>query len=150
MENTYLRTVEINGVKIEVDLRTAKRVDSFKIGDAVKLLIKEYSDSYTSYPATIVGFDEFVNRPTIIVAYIKIGYSETSLHFAYINKDNNDKYEIAPANEFECKAKKADAIDYFEREISKKKKEVEDLELRKTYFINNYNNYFKWFEEKTA
>ena len=37
------RIVEIDGVKIEVDLRTAKRVDSYKVGDNVKILEKEKS-----------------------------------------------------------------------------------------------------------
>lgn len=37
------RIVEINGVKIEVDMRTAKRVDSFRVGDNVKVLDKDYN-----------------------------------------------------------------------------------------------------------
>ena len=32
------RIVEIDGVKIEVDLRTAKRIDTFAVGDNVKVL----------------------------------------------------------------------------------------------------------------
>jgi len=31
-------TVEINGVKFEIDMNTAKRIDTFKIGDNVGLL----------------------------------------------------------------------------------------------------------------
>ena len=43
-EKEYMKTIEINGVKLEIDLRTAKRVDTFKIGDNVKVLKKEYGD----------------------------------------------------------------------------------------------------------
>jgi len=31
--------IEINGVKLEVDLSTAKRIDEFRVGDTVKVLI---------------------------------------------------------------------------------------------------------------
>lgn len=99
-ENEYKRIIEINGIKVEVDLRTAKRVESFKVGDPVKFLRKEYNDTFKSCPGVIVGFDEFQNRPTIIVAYIDASYSKTDLQFAYINKDSKDQ-EIAPMQEFE-------------------------------------------------
>lgn len=56
--------VEINGIKLEVDLRTAKRVEEYKVGDMVKVLKKEYGDSYKSYAGMIVGFDAFVALPT--------------------------------------------------------------------------------------
>ena len=31
------RIIDINGMKMEVDLRTAKRIDTFKVGDNVKV-----------------------------------------------------------------------------------------------------------------
>ena len=40
MSDEQKRIVEIGGVKIEVDLRTAKRVDSYRVGDPVKVLTK--------------------------------------------------------------------------------------------------------------
>jgi hypothetical protein len=59
MSNEFMRVVEINGIKVEVDLRTAKRVDSYSVGTPVKLLKQEYSDTYTTYTGVIIGFDEF-------------------------------------------------------------------------------------------
>lgn len=35
------RIIEIDGVKIEVDLRTAKRIDTYRVGDNVKILNKD-------------------------------------------------------------------------------------------------------------
>ena len=40
-----LTTVEINGVKMDVDLRTAKRVDTMKVGTRVKVLTRSYDSS---------------------------------------------------------------------------------------------------------
>lgn len=42
----YKKIVEINGIKMEVDMRHAKTIDTYKIGDRVKVLVKQYSDTY--------------------------------------------------------------------------------------------------------
>jgi hypothetical protein len=49
------RIVEINGVKLELDMRQAKlqSIDTFKVGDSVKVLIKEYGDSYKTHAGVI-------------------------------------------------------------------------------------------------
>ena len=36
--NENIRTIEVNGVTLEVDMRYAKRIDQFKVGDTVKVL----------------------------------------------------------------------------------------------------------------
>ena len=66
------RIVEIDGVKVEVDLRTAKRVDSFRVGDNVKILDKSYQD-YKVKPGIIVDFAEFQELPTIVIAVFEEG-----------------------------------------------------------------------------
>src|SRR5690606_28503543 len=71
MEKTI---IEVNGVKLEVDLRTAKRVDELRVGDRVKVLTKDYRGEYEVHAGTIVGFEPFENLPTVIVAYLKRDY----------------------------------------------------------------------------
>ena len=51
MENNK-KIVEIDGIKLEIDMRTAKRIDQFKVGDKVKILVKKYD--------TFVLFHNFV------------------------------------------------------------------------------------------
>ena len=89
-----MKLIEVNGVKLEVDMRYAKKVEQYRVGDKVKVLIKKYSDTSTSHIGVIVGFDNFEQRPTIIVAYIESDYSGTKLNFVHINKDTKD-VEIA-------------------------------------------------------
>ena len=61
-QNENIRTIEINGIKLEVDLRTAKRIDQFKVGDNVKVL-KKNGGNFQGVPVTdiagelILGFD---------------------------------------------------------------------------------------------
>ncbi len=57
-------TVEINGVKFEINMDTAKRIDTFKVGDNVRLLDKRYSSSQI-YTGVILGFYNFKELPTM-------------------------------------------------------------------------------------
>ena len=42
--------VEINGIKMDVDERTATAITEYKVGQTVKVLKKKYSDQYEVYP----------------------------------------------------------------------------------------------------
>lgn len=137
MEQT--RIIEVNGTKLEIDLRQARTVDSYKIGTNVKVLIKEYS-SYKSYHGVIIGFDEFKMLPTIIICYVKPDYSETSINFVYYNAESKD-VEICPAGEDACIDKQL--IDQaLDKKIESKRAELVDLEFKKSYFDAKYNQYF--------
>jgi hypothetical protein len=142
MENDNRRIVEINGVKVEVDLRTAKTVDSYKVGDEVKLLIKGYGETWTSYPGIIVGFDEFPSRPTLIIAYLKTGYGEGEIMFSYLNKDSKD-VEICPVNSLDLVLDKNRTLDCIDTKIEKAKNDIADLEKKRRYFLSNFSNYFR-------
>lgn len=133
------RIVEIDGVKIEVDLRTAKRVDTYKVGDNVKLLCKEYSD-YKVRPGIIVDFAEFQELPTIVIAVFNEGSwsSAPSIEFVYYNEKTADKTEIVPATEDELRLTKDGVIEKFEREIQKKKNEYTDLQNQLEYFKKHF------------
>ncbi len=146
MDNEFKRIVEINGIKIEVDMRTAKRVDEFKVGDLVKVLVKDYND-YKSYCGTIIGFDEFKSRPTIVVAYVKDSYSEVELKFAYINQDTPD-VEIAPIKDYEYKIDFAKIQNYFDMNISKAEHALGVAREKKDWFNKNYGLYFKEFKKE--
>ena len=83
------RVIEVNGVKLEVDMRYAKRIEELRIGSKVKALNKEYS-SYSVYPGVIVGFEQFEKLPTIVVAYYKTDYSGSDIKFVYYNAETKD------------------------------------------------------------
>lgn len=135
------QVIEVNGVKLEIGLRYARKIDHFKIGDKVKILIKEYS-SYKSCPGIIAGFDAFTERPTIIVAYIDMNYREAALKFAHINKDS-EGIEICPAHEFELQFSKADMLSFMDSEIQRVEISANELRKKKEYFLENFNKYFE-------
>lgn len=135
------KIVEINGVKIEVDLREAQTVDTFKVGDKVKVLIKSYGDSYKSYPGMIIGFDQFKALPTIIIAYIDAAYSSADIKFVYINSETKDA-EICLADRLDLPVSEASVMDLFNREIEANRQKVFELEQKRDYFKQNFNKYF--------
>jgi len=141
MENQK-QIIEINGVKLEIDMRYAKRIDQFKIGDKVKMLMADgYDKKHNIYPGIIVGFENFKNLPTIILGYIKIEYSGAELKFAYFNTESKD-IDIVQAEDDYLPIEKAEVIEKMDREIIKKEQELEDLQRKKKYFLTHFNHYF--------
>lgn len=143
MNENETRIIEINGVKLEVDLRSAKRVDSFKIGDHVKLLIKEYGDTMKVHPGVIVGFDAFESLPTIVIAYMKTAYNDFDLSMAFLNAKSEGMEIVAATDLRPLQFDKAGILDKFDREIQKKTQEVDDLRSKRDFFLARFGAYFK-------
>lgn len=140
MEN-QTRIIEVNGVKLEIDLRTAKRIDQYKVGDTIKVLIKGYSD-YKSNLGIIVGFDEFEKHPTIVIAYLDVDYSSASIKFLYYNSESKD-CEICSINEWDVPFSKSSILDKMDKEIAKKEEEIRELQNKRTYFTNMFGKFFE-------
>lgn len=133
--------IEINGIKMEVDLRTAKRVDTLAIGDRVKVLVKQYSD-YKVFAGTVIGFEPFKALPTIIVAYIETSYSAVGVKFLYFNAETKDT-EVIKAIDDDClDIDKASIVQQFERDLQKKRDEIADVEAKRDYFLSNFKAYW--------
>lgn len=149
MSDSHFRTVEINGVKMEVDLRTAKRIDTLKVGSRVKVLVKQYGgDTFKTHPGVIVGFDDFINRPSITVAYLATDYSSSSIKFVAINKDSGTDIEIiADVNEKTLEVSRDDVLCRMDAEIEQHRRSIEEVEDRKAYFLRYFS---AWFSKDEA
>jgi hypothetical protein len=128
--------IEINGIKMEIDERYCKVIEQYKIGDPV--LVKEYED-YRSYPGVISGFNNFPDRPTIVVAYLKIGYMEADVKFVEIHKTSSG-VQICPASDDILKFNKEKATDAFDRLIAAKQLELDEAKRKKQYFIEMFGS----------
>ena len=142
--NEDIKMIEINGVKIEVDLRKATKIENFKVGDNVKVLKKNHS-SYDIFPGVIIDFVMFKELPTIQIAYFKSDYYGTAIEFLNFNSKTED-LEIANVSEHELVLEKNQVIDKIDREVEKTKRELEDLENKKRYFVEKFSKYFKNYE----
>lgn len=135
------KVVTINGIKMEVDARTAtiRKVDTYKVGSPVKLLLKTYSGFDVKY-AVIIGFDQFDKRPTITLAYL----DASDLKYAQIY--DGSEHEITPVQEHDLVMEKTWILDRMNARIKAKENELEE-ERRK---FENFTKFFgKYFESGT-
>ena len=135
------RTVEINGIKFEVDMRTAVRVDQFHVGDNIKILDKTYSSS-TIKEGVIVDFLNFKELPTIQIAYFDNNYSGAEIKFLNINKETED-YEILPSNPHEFGIEKNKVVEKMQLEIQKKLDAADEMKHKLDWFLKFYGKYFE-------
>ena len=136
--------IEVNGVKLEVDLRHAKRIDTLAVGDRVKVLVKQYSD-YAVHAGTIIGFEPFQNLPTVIVAYLVKDYNSTSIKFLYYNAQSKEVEVIKAIDDDQLDIDKATVLQQFDREMQKKRDELADLEEKRSFFVSNFKAYWPEF-----
>ena len=132
------KIIEINGVKLEVDLRTARRIDEFKVGDTVKVLDTRNNRNEVR-PGVITDFANFKSLPTLIVAMYKAGdyWSAPSIEFIYYNTDTED-IEIVGVSAEETIVSKDTIVERFNDEIAKKRDALNDLIVKRDTFIKYF------------
>lgn len=150
MENEQ-RIIEINGVKLELDMRNAtmQNVETFKVGDSVKVLIKKYGDKYESKAGVIIGFDAFKKLPTIIVAYLEADYSKAELKFVYLNSQSED-IEMCAASPNDVPFERDTVLDMMDRDIASKETAAEQAKKNKELFLATFNRYFADYAKVAA
>ena len=83
-------------------------------------------------------------NPTITIAYLEIEWSEAKIKFLYYNSESKD-VEISHTDNNELLIEPSDVVDKLNKSIEKAKIEVDELELKKQYFLKNFGAYFKEF-----
>lgn len=134
------RIVEINGIKMEVDMRTAKRVDQFRVGDPVKVLVKQYNE-YRAMPGVIVGFTEFKTRPAIDVLYIEGQYGTNTMKFVSITEDTTE-VEIAPFYRYEGVLEYNQVVESLNRNVQEKESALLDAKAKRDLFLKHFGEAF--------
>jgi len=147
MEN-HMVQVEVNGVKLELDTRYARRIETLRVGTKVKVLKKGYGDSHTVYPGVIVGFEPFRARPTITVAYIENSYSGSKLEFVHLNSETKDVEVVAAHDDFALD--RESILSWFDREKAKLEMQIEELNAKRAFFLNNFSSYWQAVEMPAA
>ena len=132
------RVIEVNGVKVEVDMRYAKRIDEFKIGDTVKVLDRR-NDKNELRTGVITDFANFKELPTIMVAVYKAGsyWEKPTIEFIPYNSDT-EGIEIVGVSQEEIMVSRDTIVQKFDDEISKKRDELNDLIIKRDTFVKYF------------
>ena len=135
------RIIEVNGINIEIDPATIKIVESYKVGDNVKVLIKKY-DKFEMYHGVIIGFYSFENRPTIGISYLNTDYGEDKIKTVYLHKDSKD-IELCPTMETDLEIDKASVLESMDKKIESVKQELAKCEMERKFFLERFGSIFK-------
>lgn len=132
------RIIEVNGVKLEVDLRTAKRIDEFRVGDTVKVLDNR-NDRNEVRTGVITDFANFKELPTIMVAVYKAGdyWSAPTIEFIPYNA-NTEGIEIVGVSAEEIMVSKETIVNKFDDEIAKQRDKLNDLIIKRDTFVKYF------------
>lgn len=132
------RIIEVNGIKLEVDLRTARRIDEFKVGDTVRVLDKRNGKNEMR-PGVITDFANFRELPTIIVAVYKAPdyWTKPSIEFIHFNSDTTD-VEIVGVSAEEIIVSHDTIVQKFDDEIAQKRSELNDLMIKRDTFVKYF------------
>jgi len=138
--------IEVNGVKLEIDLRHAKRVDELRVGDRVKVLVKTYSD-YQVHAGVVIGFEPFKNLPTVIVAYVSKDWQKAEIKFLHFNAQTKETEIVKAIDDDSLDLDKERILQVLDKEIETKRREIADIELRREYFLRNFRSYWETVEK---
>lgn len=132
------RIVEINGIKLEVDMRSARRIDEFKVGSNVKVLDNR-NEKNEVRSGVITDFANFKDLPTIVVAVYKPGsyWDKPTIEFIDYNA-NTEGIEIVGVSDEEIIVSKDTIVQKFDDEIIKKRDELNDLIIKRDTFIKYF------------
>lgn len=134
------RIIEINGIKLEVDLRSAKRIDEFKVGDTVKVLDNRDGNNKMC-TGVITDFANFKELPTMMVAIYKAGsyWEKPTIEFIPFNAETTD-IEVVGVTAEEVIVSRETIVDKFNDEIAKKRSELNDLIVKRDTFVKYFGS----------
>lgn len=132
------RVIEINGVKLEVDLRSARRIDQFRVGDTVKVLDSRQGKNEVK-SGVITDFANFKELPSLIVAMYKAGdyWSKPTIEFVTYNSET-EGIEIVGVSAEEVIVSRETIVQKFDDEIAKKRDELNDLIIKRDTFVKYF------------
>lgn len=132
------RIIEINGVKLEVDMRSARRIDEFKVGDSVKVL-DQRDGKNEMRSGVITDFANFKDLPTMMVAIYKEGsfWEKPTIEFIPFNA-NTEGIEIVGVSAEEIIVSRDTVVQKFDDEIAKKRDELNDLIIKRDTFVKYF------------
>lgn len=137
-----VQVIEVNGVKLEVDMRYARRIDTLRVGSKVKVMTKGYGNDFKVHSGVVVGFEPFPDLPTIIVAYVEASWSSSELKFQSINS-KTEGFQIVAAVDDDLQLDREQIIAQMNREITKKEQEIDGIRERISYFERNFKAYWE-------
>jgi hypothetical protein len=147
MTKETFQVIEINGVKLEVDMRYAKRIEELRIGSRVKVLLSPDYGDVKVHPGIVVGFEPFATLPTIIIAYVAQDYNDVGLKTISYNAKSKNVEIVASVDE-DFSVSKDEVLGWFRRERQKLSDKIAEIDAKEQFFLDRFKGY--WRDEPLA
>lgn len=141
--------IEVNGVKLEVDMRTARRIEEIRIGSPVKLLTKVTYGGNKVHPGIVIGFEPFKDLPTILVAYVEESWASAEIKIAAINSKQED-FDMIAAVDRDFAVDRDAIVKRFDRQIAAKEREIDTIREQRKYFETNFKAFWSQVSRQDA
>jgi uncharacterized protein YqkB len=143
--NSEKKIIEVNGVKLEIDMRYAKSIETYHVGDSVKIFEKQsYGNKMNVYPGIIIGFAEGNNgNAGIEILYIKNEYSTPEIKSAIICNGVDNEFSLAHLSEYDDIFKKDEIVKSFNRKIEELELNLASMINKKALFIEQFSKSFE-------
>ena len=138
--------IEVNGVKLEVDMRYARRVEEMRIGSPVKVLHKGCYGGPKVCAGVIIGFEPFKDLPTILVAYVEDNFTTSEIKVISINSSQKD-FDIVACVDPDFMVDKNAILQRFDRQIAQKQREIDTIMEQRNYFTTNFKVFWAQLEK---
>jgi len=142
MAEAEKQIIEVNGVKLEVDMRHAKRIEELRVGSKVKVLDSRGYGSAEVNPGVVVGFEPFPSRPTIIIAFVRGSWNEAKLELLHFNS-GTEKVEIVASTDEDFSVNRDEVLGWFTRERESLKNKMAELDAKEAFFRDRFKTYWK-------
>jgi hypothetical protein len=133
--------IDVNGVRLEVDMRYARRVEELRIGSPVKILTKGTYGGGQVHPGIVVGFEPFKDLPTILVAYVEDSWNAAEVKVVAINS-KQENFDLVAAVDLDFAVDKGAIINRFDRQIASKQREIDAIQEQRRYFETNFKAFW--------
>lgn len=141
-----MQIIEVGGTKIEIDFSQVRKIETFKIGDTIKIFKKKYSD-WKIYPAIITGFAKSEEMAGIEITYLEIDYSTAKLMCDIVTEESKD-IVLATITSNEKYMTFDNVSEMLARDIDKREMELAEAKSKLTFFNDFYEKLQQQTKEK--
>lgn len=141
-----IQIIEVGGTKIEIDFSRARKIETFKVGDCIKIFKKKYSD-WKLYPAIITGFASSDEMSGIEVTYLETEYNSATMKCEVVTAETKETI-IASISSNENYMSFNTLTELLARDIDKKEMELAEAKSKLKFFKDFYGKYEQTQKEK--
>lgn len=143
-ETTATRNiVRIGNIEMDVAVTSMRSIQTFKVGDPVKLLKKAGSySSQETMAGVIVSFDNYESAPAIVVLAMTSSYNDVNFQFVTITEMGKE-YDMIHYSGYEQLFTRDNVMRIFDRKVAEMELKINEMKAKRAYFDQHFASAFE-------